>query len=215
MGAPERHSRVSREGRFVPGVKGKNMAKKYVLAATGSPRKDGNSETLCDRVLAGAESAGARVEKFNLYDMDIKPCTACGKCQEDKSGMCVIKDDMRQLYPRLKKCDGLVLASPIYWMMVSGPMKIFIDRWYALHVGSKSFLGAKRAVVCLAYGADDVLLSGCDMAARSLNDVFTYLNVPAHFVHASAWNKGDIKSNKEALKRAFAAGKQLISPSKS
>src|SRR5208283_5419026 len=101
------------------------MAKeKYVLAVVGSPRKHGNCDTLCDRVLAGARSAGARVEKFYLYSMDIQPCIACERCrkEDEAAGVCVqTADDMRAMYPRLKQCDGLVIASPIYWMMVSGP----------------------------------------------------------------------------------------------
>jgi multimeric flavodoxin WrbA len=183
---------------------------KYVLAVVGSPRKHGNSDILCDRVLAGARSAGARVEKFYLYSMDIKPCRACETCRADGTGACVQDDDMRAMYPRLKQCDGLVIASPIYWMMVSGPTKVFLDRWYPLSLEDRNFLKAKRAVCCLTYGADDVLLSGADTTARALNDIFTYLKVPANFVHASAWRKGDIRKNPAALKRAYEAGKQMV-----
>ena len=43
-------------------------------------------------------------------------------------------------------------------MMISGPHKIFLDRWYPLATEKRTFLKAKRAVVCLTYGADDVLL---------------------------------------------------------
>jgi multimeric flavodoxin WrbA len=184
---------------------------KYVLAVVGSPRKRGNSDILCDRVLAGARSAGARVEKFYLYSMDIKPCCACEGCQKSASGVCVQHDDdMRAMYPRLKQCDGLVIATPIYWWMVSGPTKLFLDRWYALSLEDRNFLKAKRAVCCLTYGADDALLSGADTTARALNDVFTFLKVPVSFVHASAWQKGDIRKNPAALKRAYEAGKQLV-----
>jgi multimeric flavodoxin WrbA len=117
---------------------------------------------------------------------------------------------MRAMYPRLKRCDGLVIASPIYWMMVSGPTKIFLDRWYPLSLEDRNFLKAKRAVCCLTYGADDVLLSGADTTARALNDIFTYLKVPVNFVHASAWRKGDIRKNPAVLKRAYEAGKQMV-----
>ena len=182
---------------------------KYVLGVVGSPRKHGNSDTLCDRVLAGARSAGARVEKFYLYSMDIRPCCACEACRGDKRGICVQEDDMRALYPRLKQCNGIVIASPVYWMMVSGPTKLFLDRWYALADNLKLFEG-KRAVCCLTYGADDVLLSGADSAARSLNDVFTYLKMPMHFVHASAWRRDDVRKNRPALRRAYEAGKELV-----
>jgi multimeric flavodoxin WrbA len=181
-----------------------------VLAVVGSPRKGGNCDILCDRVLAGARSAGARVEKYYLYDMDLRPCRHCDGCRNPERGVCVIRDEMRPMYPKLKGCDGLVLASPIYWMMVSGPTKIFLDRWYPLATEKRNFLKAKRAVVCLTYGADDVLLSGCDVTARALNDVFTFLKVPVNFVHASAWKKGEVLKNRAALKRAYEAGKEMV-----
>jgi multimeric flavodoxin WrbA len=183
---------------------------KKVLAVVGSPRKKGNCDILCDRVLAGARSAGASVEKFYLYDMDIRPCRHCDGCREPERGICMIRDEMRPMYPKLKSCDALVIASPIYWMMVSGPTKIFLDRWYPLSIEDKNFLKARRAVCCLTYGADDVLLSGCDLAARAMNDVFAFLKIPVNFVHASAWRKGDILKNCAALKRAYDAGKEMV-----
>jgi len=94
--------------------------------------------------------------------------------------------------------------------LVSGPTKLFLDRWYPLSLEDKNFLKAKRAVCCLTYGADDVLLSGADTTARSLGDIFTFLKVPVTFVHASAWKKGDIRKSPAALKRAYEAGKQLV-----
>ena len=184
--------------------------RKFILAVVGSPRKNGNCDILCDRVLAGARSAGARVEKFYLQDMDIKPCSACEACQRSKQGRCVIRDDMRQLYSRLKVCDALVIASPIYWMTVSAQTKLFLDRWYPLGAEGAPGIGAKRAVVCLTYGAPDILQSGCDNAARMLNDVFTFLEIPVQFVHASAWRKGDVKSNKAALKKAYQVGRETV-----
>ena len=184
--------------------------KKTVLAFVGSPRKGGNCDTLCDRVLAGARSAGASVEKYYLYDMEIRPCDACDACRKRGRGECGKDDAMRPLYPKIKSCDALVLASPIYWMMVSGMTKLFLDRLYPLAEEKRTFLKAKRAVVCLTYGADDVLLSGCDVTARALNDIFTYLKVPASIVHASAWHKGDILKNRAALKRAYEAGKAMV-----
>ena len=39
---------------------------KNVLIISSSPRKGGNSDLLCDRFQAGAESAGHRVEKICL-----------------------------------------------------------------------------------------------------------------------------------------------------
>jgi len=63
--------------------------------------------------------------------MDITPCGGCGACQSNRSFECVHRDDMDTLYPLLRECNALVLASPIYFFNMSGQMKTFIDRCYA------------------------------------------------------------------------------------
>ncbi len=68
------------------------MAKK-VLILSGSPRKGGNSDLLCDQFHRGAETAGHQVEKISLRDKQIDYCVACDACQKN-GGTCVKKDDM-------------------------------------------------------------------------------------------------------------------------
>ncbi|MHA2471743.1 MAG: flavodoxin family protein, partial [Promethearchaeota archaeon] len=48
-----------------------------VLGIVGSPRISGNTETLVDEILSGAEEAGASIEKVILNKLEIKPCQAC------------------------------------------------------------------------------------------------------------------------------------------
>lgn len=70
------------------------MSKK-VLIISGSPRKGGNSDILCDRFREGAEAAGNTVEKVFLRSLKIGPCMACYGCRG--KGVCVQKDDMEEL----------------------------------------------------------------------------------------------------------------------
>ena len=53
------------------------MSVKKVVIVMGSPRKNGNSVTLAQRIAKGAEAMGAEVESFYLQEMDIKPCHVC------------------------------------------------------------------------------------------------------------------------------------------
>ena len=55
------------------------MSKK-VLILSSSPRRGGNSDTLCDEFLRGAQEAGHEVEKIFLKDKTIHYCTGCGVC---------------------------------------------------------------------------------------------------------------------------------------
>lgn len=53
---------------------------KNVLILSSSPRRGGNSDTLCDEFLRGALDAGHVAEKIFLRDKTINYCTGCGTC---------------------------------------------------------------------------------------------------------------------------------------
>ena len=72
---------------------------KNVLILSSSPRKGGNSDLLCDRFQAGAESAGHRVEKVFLKNYNIGYCRGCGVC--NTTHKCVQKDDMAELLEKI------------------------------------------------------------------------------------------------------------------
>ena len=91
------------------------MTVRKVIIAMGSPRKEGNSTILAHRAADGAVAAGADIELFNLYEMDIKPCDACEACHQKNSKSCIAKDDMQILYPKLRQAYAWLIASPIYW----------------------------------------------------------------------------------------------------
>lgn len=66
---------------------------KKVLILSGGPRKDGNSDLLCDEFFRDAQEAGHEVEKIRVAVKKITPCSACYHCR-DNAGACVHKDDM-------------------------------------------------------------------------------------------------------------------------
>lgn len=44
---------------------------------------------------------------------------------------CVQKDDMVSIYPAVKDCDLIVLASPLYYWNLSGQLRTVADRLFA------------------------------------------------------------------------------------
>ncbi len=104
---------------------------KNILILNSSPRPHGNTETLVDEFIRGAEEKGHTVSKFNLRSMTIHPCLACGGCHTGRGTPCVQKDDMQQIYDAWDDADVIVFASPVYWMQFSAPMMLVRDRLYA------------------------------------------------------------------------------------
>lgn len=100
---------------------------KKVLVLSGSPRKGGNSDLLCDQFAKGAKEAGHMVEKIRVCEKKIAPCLGCYYCQTHKD-QCAIKDDMPALVDKIQAADVVVLASPVYFYSINAQLKAVIDR---------------------------------------------------------------------------------------
>lgn len=101
------------------------MSKK-ILIISASPRKGGNSDSLCDQFLLGAKEAGHNVEKIFLRDHKINYCMGCGVCNSKHT--CVQKDDMKELLDKMVNADVIVLSTPVYFYTMDAQLKTFIDR---------------------------------------------------------------------------------------
>ena len=101
-----------------------------VLVFLGSPRKKGNSEVLTAAFLEGVRHEGGVPETIRLCDLTIAPCISCGGC--DKTGKCVVEDDMIPLLKKIISTDKVILASPIYFYGITAQAKAFVDRTQAL-----------------------------------------------------------------------------------
>lgn len=101
------------------------MSKK-VLVLSGSFRKHGNSDLLCDEFIRGAKEAGHQVEKIYVNDQKINYCRGCGVC--NTTHRCVQKDDMAAVLDKMVNADVIVMATPVYFYTMNGQMKTLIDR---------------------------------------------------------------------------------------
>jgi multimeric flavodoxin WrbA len=103
--------------------------KMKIIGFVASPRKEGNTAWIVNKILEGAKKQGAETRSWYCSDLDIKPCKGCLGCiQGDR---CVINDDMQKLYDALAQADALVLGSPVYMGQMSAQAKIFTDRLFA------------------------------------------------------------------------------------
>ncbi len=112
---------------------------KKVLILSGSPRIEGNSDLLCNEFAKGAKEAGHEVVKINVANRKVHPCIACYNCKE--KGICVFKDDMKEILQQMIDADVIVLASPVYFYSIDAQLKAVIDRTVArwLEVKNKEF----------------------------------------------------------------------------
>lgn len=100
-----------------------------LLVLLGSPRKGGNSETLVRKMAEVVEQGGGTTEFIRLNDLSIRPCQGCGGCE--KTGTCVIKDDMTTVYDAADAADRIFFVSPVYFYGLSAQCKTCGDRFQA------------------------------------------------------------------------------------
>jgi len=188
-----------------------------VLGIFGSPRRGGNTEILLEEALKGTEKVGARVERLYLSDFTLTPCKECHGC--DRTGNCVILDDMQKIYPKLLEADIVILASPIFFYGVTAWAKSLIDRsqafWarkYLLKDPSLGKEGRKRKGFFISVGATKgpKVFDGAVLTVKYFFDVFNAEYV-GELVFRGVEAKGDILKYPEALQQAFEAGKRLVS----
>ncbi|MDD5617283.1 MAG: flavodoxin family protein [Candidatus Methanoperedens sp.] len=101
-----------------------------IVGISGSPRAKGNTEILVHEALKAASELGAKTEFIALSGKKIKPCNGCGTCRTDKSkGICAIKDDdVPRIYEAVKEADGIIVASPVYFLSITAQLKALFDR---------------------------------------------------------------------------------------
>ncbi|QZT37042.1 flavodoxin family protein [Halosquirtibacter xylanolyticus] len=102
------------------------MAK--IVAFSGSPRKNGNTDTIIDHLLNVLKSNGHEVEMVRLKREEIRGCRACGVCREKKDLRCYSNNDfLNECISKMVDADGIIFGSPVYFANVTTEMKALID----------------------------------------------------------------------------------------
>lgn len=182
------------------------MSKKIVIL-NGSPRRNGNTSVLVKAFAEGAEYSGNTVTEFFLSSMDIHGCKGCFGGHSSKDCPCVQHDGMEKIYPAVKDCDVIVLATPLYYWNMSGQIRTAIDRLFALEEGDGNLLrGHGRASALLmaaeGNGFEDVL-----QYYDHLMEHLQWKNL-GHVLAGGNGDVGDIEGKPE-VQEAYNLGKSI------
>lgn len=177
---------------------------KKVLILSGSPRKGGNSDLLCDEFMRGAIESGNTVEKIRVAEKNIGYCKACYYCK-DHNGQCVIKDDMQEVLQKIIEADVIVFASPVYFYSIDAQLKALIDRTVArwLEVKNKDFY---YIITCA-----DEEESSCETTLACLRgyaDCVEGAKEKGVIYGTGVYQKGEIKQT-TAMVKAYQFGKNV------
>lgn len=176
-----------------------------VFAIVGSPRAAGNTSVLVDRALQVISGAGIETEKILLGQKRIHPCQGHDDCRSIAA--CYLHDDITKIMQEFLNADGIILASPVYFINVSAQMKIFIDRFrfpYRRQIKSRA---TQVGVISVAArnGAENVAIMLKDFMARATN------LSPEQMLAVSGYarNIGDVLASAELLNQANKLGMEM------
>jgi multimeric flavodoxin WrbA len=188
---------------------------KKILAFYGSPRRNGNTTLLLDHAVQGALDTGAHIEKIVLRDLKMSPCLEIYGCKE--TGRCVIQDDFQKIYDQLLACQGLMIASPIFFYTVSAHTKMLMDRCQSLWV-------KKYWIDKIPYGRRNpsrkglFISVGATKGKRLFEGTLLTLKYFFDILDAEFWKallyreldfEGDVLKHPEYLQEAYEAGKEF------
>ena len=182
-----------------------------IVAFLGSPRKNGYTAKLINRILDGAKSEGAEVIVYDLNAEGIKGCQGCFYCRDHED--CATKDVLYPMYEDIKSADGIVLGSPIYFGTVSGQVKIWLDRMYPMYAldFSPRFPGKKAVTVYAQANPDDTRFTGVIESTNGYMKAYGWELMESLLVY------GDVAEGytvpEELFDRAYEAGKALAKAS--
>lgn len=191
-----------------------------ILGISGSPRKGGNSDILLEKALEGASASGCETEKIVLNDLNISPCQEEEYEKVNDDGLSIVADDIHTIFQKIKECDALILASPIFFGSLSSQTKIMIDRfqcvWVSKTMLKKDIFSDKKIgglILVEATKREDFL----DNARSIAGHFFATINVEkkGDVSCMGVDRKASVLDKSEAIEAAYQMGKMLAETAKS
>lgn len=180
------------------------MAKKVLIIST-SLRGKSNSEILAKECEKGARDAGHDVEFLSLRGKDIRFCIGCLSCQ--KTGSCVLKDDVPEIMAKVKAAEVVVFATPIYYYEMSGQMKTLLDRLNPLYDSNYCF----RDIYMIATAAEDenTTIEKAYNGLQGWVDCFERATLKGYVFGGGINNAGKAVQHAEAMRQAYDLGRNV------
>ena len=147
-----------------------------VLLINGSPKDNGNTARSLEEMIRIFHEEGVETEVIHVGNKEIRGCCACQSCY--KTAHCVFDDLVNEVAKKFEECDGMVVASPVYYASANGTLTAFLDRlFYSTRFDKRMKVGASVAVA---------RRGGCSATFDQLNKYFTISGMP--LASSQYWN---------------------------
>lgn len=192
------------------------MSKK-IMILSGSPRKNGNTNTVVGWFIEGAREAGAEVELIDAASLKSKfnGCIACLGCQKSDKFECEVDDEIKPVLAQIPEKDVLVFATPVYFFGPNAQLKLILDRMYSL-IKFKPDTGEivhnlKHIKLGLISTGGGDINGGLHIVEQTFSTLasFNGSTLESLLVPFASITSDAIRYDKELQERAFAFGRRL------
>ncbi|WP_353096040.1 flavodoxin family protein [Tissierella praeacuta] len=180
-----------------------------ILSVLASPRRQGNTAILLKEYLKGVEdlTLPIQIETIDLQSKNIQYCTGCNACQKSSQSKCILKDDMQDVYKNVEKADVLIFATPVYVFNMTGQLKTFLDRLYAV---DHNILLNKKIVLLTTYGDISEDNAGVQNIIQSITMLSQYLGMKfIQNLNVSTYEV-QVSENEQSKKAAYILGTNIL-----
>jgi len=172
-----------------------------VLGISGSPNENGNTAYAVNYVLGILSDDGIETHYISLANRDIHPCVGCWRCT--KTEKCQFDDYMTEILEAMRWCEGLIIGSPVYFGLISGQVKVMMDRCVPFRAYNNKFDMAGKIGAGISCGA--FRNGGQELTLQCLHTFFLQHNMMAisdgfPYSHSGATIVGNTKDDQLGLK---------------
>jgi multimeric flavodoxin WrbA len=187
---------------------------KKVLILIGSPRKKGSTTVLAAEAERGLRERGIEPETVFLNDLKIRGCQACYWCKKNDVAECVVRDDMQKIHRLMKECDGMIVASPIYFGGVTAQAKAWLDRMFP-YIGmdlTPKMPPKKKVSFIITQNQPDPRLFQAGIDSFMFAVGLSGMAVKDHMIgyDLDAGIKPPVEEKKEFMEKAYRMGRDLL-----
>jgi multimeric flavodoxin WrbA len=167
-----------------------------ILGISGSPNESGNTAYAVRYALEIVETEKMNARYISLAKKEIHPCIGCWKCSETRK--CQFDDDMDEIIDGMQWCDGLIIGSPVYFGLITGQVKVMMDRCVVLRCSEPFEMNGKvgAGIACGAFrnGGQELTLQ-C-IHTFMLQQNMRVINDGLPYSHSGATIVGNAKDDK-------------------
>ena len=167
----------------------------------GSPHSEGSTARALKEMETVFLQAGVDVETILIGNKAIRGCIACYSCF--KNGKCVFNDIVNEIADKFASCDGLVVASPVYYASANATLIALLDRlFYSTRFSKLMKVGASVATA---------RRGGITATHDELNKYFTISGMPiASGQYWNGYHGGGEEQDLEGLQQMRTLAKNMV-----